>query len=151
MRQAGFCFVIRFFYIEVHSSLLLCMNKKFLKEYFSFSRREQNGILVLASIIILLILINLVISWLPDKKNIVDKEKMLEAIQDFDLINQKAKERYTVSDSLRDSTEEEISFKLFDFDPNHITKSELLKLGISEKTATTFINYLKNIRLSFEG
>lgn len=119
------------------------MNKKFLKEYFSFSRREQNGILVLALIIILLILINLVISWLPGKNSIVDKEKMQEAIQDFDLINQKSKERYAVLDSNRDSADVDIPFELFDFDPNHITKPELLKLGIPEKTATTFINYLE--------
>lgn len=116
------------------------MVKKFLKEYFSFSRREQNGILVLASIILILILVNLGISWLPENRN-PDTAEVQGVLEDFGRINRQKRDLNGSSDDVNESGGDESKRELFYFDPNQISEGELLKLGIHKKVVTTLLRY----------
>ncbi len=118
------------------------MVKKFLKEYFSFSRREQHGILVLSSIIVILILVNLLISWLPEKK-MNNAEEIREILHDFDLINEHTRNLPGNKDLIDKSTVHEAVHEMFYFDPNQASKQELMKLGMHEKVATTLLHYIE--------
>ncbi len=118
------------------------MISKFLKEYFSFSRREQNGILVLSSLILVLILVNLLISWLPVKR-MNNTEETREIQTDFDLINEHTRRLSGNQDIEEGAVDHEAAHELFNFDPNHSSKQELMKLGLDEKVATTLLHYVE--------
>lgn len=118
------------------------MINKFLKEYFSFSRREQNGILALSSLIVVLILVNLLISWLPVKR-INNTEEILEIRKEFDLINEHTRGLSHSQEKNENTAVYEAMHELFYFDPNRSSKQELMKLGMHEKVATTLLHYVE--------
>jgi len=118
------------------------MVKKFLKEYFSFSRREQYGILVLSSLIVILILVNLLISWLPEKR-MNNEEEIREIVKDFELINENTRNLSGNMDHKDKPAVHVSALELFYFDPNQASKQELMKLGMQEKVATTLLHYIE--------
>ena len=102
--------------------------KQFFKTQFYFNRKERNGIVVLLGI---LILINIAMAW---RKNSQPEVKFQD--QDFlDLIAQ-------AEDSLRIYKEQDrVIPVLFRFNPNEVSKKNLLRLGASERLANTILNY----------
>ena len=118
------------------------MPKKFFKEYFSFSRREQNGILVLSSVIGILILINISISLFPAKRLAVDTEDMRRAIEDFNRMNQNTMARDSIQRLSMDHGDLELSRNIRPFDPNRISLEDLLDFGIPDRVANTMHNYV---------
>lgn len=104
----------------------------FLKEYFIFSRGERNGITVLLIIIILLIFLPYAISLLREREEI-DFSQFQKEIKEFE-------ERQALAQELRHQQKPD-SFELFNFDPNEIEEDDWKKLGVSERTARTIINY----------
>jgi competence protein ComEA len=117
------------------------MIKKFLKEYFSFSRREQHGILILSSLIVILILVNLLIAWLPVKR-LHNAGEIREIMEDFDRINESNQNR---TDGIEERDEQAVHTaprELFYFDPNQTSRQDLMKLGLDEKVTTTWLHYL---------
>lgn len=115
------------------------MVRKLLKEYFSFSRREQNGILVLSSFIVVLVLVNLVLSWLPEKR-LHNAGNVKEIVKDFEMINGQTGDQ---SGSQESHTVSVSADTLFYFDPNLSSKEELMVLGMSEKVAITLLHYVE--------
>lgn len=104
------------------------MNNYF-KEWFSFSRSERNGLLVL--FVILVILISLKI-YFSSKDEIVeyDFEPYEAEIENFKQNN--SINTYNVFTNIEDSV------VLFDFDPNTVTVNEMEKLGFSSKNAQSW-------------
>lgn len=101
---------------------------RFLSAWFGFNRQQRNGLLVLCCLIFLLFILRLSIS------SLIKPEPILLA----DFSNVKLPQ-VNSSSALLDSTTEENN--LFVFDPNTVTKDQLIKLGFKDKTANTFINY----------
>ena len=98
--------------------------KNFFKEYFNFSKREQNGMLVL--FVILLVLIGLNVFFSVHKSNQkVDFSDFETEIDSF-LIYQQT--------HFDDS-------ELFAFDPNIASREDLLRLGLSPKSVNGIMNY----------
>ena len=118
------------------------MIKKSLKEYFSFSRREQNGILVLFSIVLVLVLVNIGLSWLPARKISNDAE-IKEVLEDFDQINTLTSNPDTDPDAVYGEKSYESNSELFYFDPNKASKEEWLKLGLHGKVLNTLLRYIE--------
>jgi competence protein ComEA len=119
--------------------------KKILIEYFSFTRKERVGFIV---IIILIVLVWFLPSFLqifsPEQKNIpgdtswiaaVKQLEKLPATREGDFENDNTKDRITASSS---SSKNE----LFYFDPNRLSSEGWKKLGIRDKTIQTIKNYL---------
>ncbi len=101
---------------------------RFLSAWFGFNKQQRNGLLVLCTIILFLFVIRLSIS------SFITPEPILFA----DFSNTKLPKLNSAT-AATDSASE--ANGLFIFDPNTVTKEQLVKLGLKEKTANTFINY----------
>lgn len=114
---------------------------QFLKEYFSFNKRERQGIFVLLSLIFIMIVINLLLPVFiitPDfdysefEEEIASFEK--SKTKYFDLINNVRKEKIILESNFQ-------QVELFEFDPNQLSAKEWEKLGLSKKQIKVIINY----------
>ncbi|MDY6801591.1 MAG: helix-hairpin-helix domain-containing protein [Bacteroidota bacterium] len=120
-----------------------------LKEYFSFTKKERNGIIVLLFLLVTLVIAEKCIDFSSDKeislmtedyrKKITEFEKSLEE----ESFKTKQKKNNQVYSSKKKAHENQwiIPDSLFYFDPNTVTERQLKKLGLSEKQISTFINY----------
>jgi competence protein ComEA len=122
------------------------MWKQFIKDYFSFSKKERKGIFILLTIIVTGVLIPLVYPMFSHSRQADNHEfeKQIEAL--------KTKQPDT-SNVLRHASGYQKDFKenklspsakaeLFDFDPNTASESDWKRLGISDRTVHTIMNYL---------
>ncbi len=101
---------------------------RFLSAWFGFNKQQRNGLLVLCTIVLLLFVLRLNISAF------IKSEPVLLA--DFSNVNlPESNSNLLVTDSSSDNN------TLFVFNPNTVSKDQLVKLGFKEKTANTFINY----------
>lgn len=113
------------------------------KDWFSFSRRERNGIIILLSLIIAesLVLFYLHYTENRNKPNIDFAQFQKEADKFFTSTGQQsmAEDRGSFSSI----AEEEFSpaHSLFYFDPNKVSESELKNLGLPDKIARRILNY----------
>ena len=98
--------------------------KIFFKEYFNFSKREQNGMLVLIVILLALIGANIFLSVHKSSQK-VDFSDFENEIDSF-LVYQQT--------HFDDS-------ELFAFDPNTASREDLLRLGLSPKSVNGIMNY----------
>lgn len=108
---------------------------KFFKEYFNLSNNEQRGVIALLLIIILVFIAPKLYTLFKSAEEIpADNTKILAQFN-------------TPQDSTEiDAFNEEIessasSQKLFPFNPNTVSKNQLIELGFTEKTASTLLNY----------
>lgn len=104
----------------------------FFKEYFTFSRGERNGILVLLFIIISLIALPSLIGLFRQQKEI-NFFRFQNDIAQF--------ERHQELARLKKTGHDTTAAELFVFDPNDITEADWRRLGVGEKTTRSIINY----------
>lgn len=109
-----------------------------LKEWFVFTRRDRNAAFVLLLITGLVIVLPYLV---PAKKMEIHIDKELQAELDEykqQQPNNFSSFNYSATDtSIRDTAKRE----LFVFDPNTLNEEGFIKLGLSQKTAHTLINY----------
>lgn len=122
------------------------MLKRFLKDYFSFTKKERTAVLIL---IFLITIIFLLPDIIPDNDPVVDEA----ALQTFklQLANLKAVNADTAAYNFDNEnaysgsepfTGNSATGELFYFDPNTLSFAGWQKLGIREKTIKTIQNYL---------
>lgn len=99
------------------------MLRRFLKDYFTFTRSQRNGLIVLISMIFILIMIRLIIPHIRQNK-IYDFSEFQDEISEFEK-------------SISDDTE----YNLFLFDPNTATSEELLNLGLNPRVVKNILKY----------
>lgn len=119
--------------------------KHFIKEYFTFNKRERNGIFVLLTIILLLILCLTFSDYFIPKKEIdfTAFEKDIDAFQ--------AAQKETINDSIDEQEHHyaENEYKIaspteaerFDFNPNNLPENDWKRLGLSDKQIRIIKNY----------
>ncbi|MBI5541818.1 MAG: helix-hairpin-helix domain-containing protein [Bacteroidia bacterium] len=106
------------------------------REYFTFTRSERNGILVLLFIIVVLI----VISQIADlffKREKVDYTSFETEINEFISVSNIRQSDSMISGSYSDT----IKADYFYFNPNTVSENDLQKLGFSLKLIKTFVNF----------
>ncbi|RLD59942.1 MAG: hypothetical protein DRJ01_10560 [Bacteroidetes bacterium] len=101
----------------------------FLKEYFSFSRSEKNGILFLLVIIIILIAF-------PKFLYLFQKEDVNYDYSEF------SKQIDELENSIKEKNKNSNKESLFYFDPNNTTKKQWKKLGLNQKQIKIINNYI---------
>jgi DNA uptake protein ComE-like DNA-binding protein len=126
------------------------MVKNLIRDYFTFSRKERNGMLVLIFIMTLMVV------WPPvarlfQKEQAPDFTAFKKTIDSFQMRLQSQSERDTnvamayLSDRDKSAAyheqSENKSSALFSFDPNTLDEDGWKKLGISERTIKTILNY----------
>jgi DNA uptake protein ComE-like DNA-binding protein len=101
--------------------------KQIIKEYFTFNKRERNGVFLLMLVIFLeLIYLNTSGYFIsPEQTDFSAFEKALEEL------NRKNEEH------------EIVNHEKFMFDPNEISEEDWLKLGLSKKQSGTILRYLE--------
>ncbi|MEZ4979063.1 MAG: helix-hairpin-helix domain-containing protein [Chitinophagales bacterium] len=104
---------------------------KFIQEYFSLSNSEQKGIIALT------ILIFIVLAASRISANLLYREEILEDNSAL-LSSFYSKENQEEQEA---NQAESLELSLFNFDPNTISKEDLILLGFSESNANTLINY----------
>jgi competence protein ComEA len=118
--------------------------KKFIKDYFAFSKSERNGIIVLLFLVCLLLLINGLLNYIH-KKEVVDFSAFENEIQEFE---KQMKVEIPIGQRIYDSWSEEDERidlpEIFPFDPNSTSREEWQKLGLTDKQINTVFNYLNS-------
>jgi len=105
------------------------MKFPFLRTYFSFSKREKNGLWVLLTILFVVVGINLLLPVIisTPEYDFTEWEQQVAAYQEK-----------------RDSVlREKNRLHPVPFDPNKVSRKELLAMGIAEKPASAWANYLR--------
>jgi competence protein ComEA len=118
------------------------MSKGFWKDYFSFSKKERIGVLILCSIIVVFVILPYFFS--PDfAKPVVDQRLQgeLTALQNGSTIKDTEGHNEPLSTGADTSKDTKAKLHLFYFDPNTLDENGWKKLGISDKTIHTIINY----------
>lgn len=107
------------------------MNKQ-LKDYFTFTRRELSGILVLLILIVAFAILPKFYGRLvkSEPMDVSGFEKQIEAFEFAQIQKKQTADKKAKKEP-----------QYFSFDPNTVTKNELLRLGFSDKQAHIFLNY----------
>lgn len=113
------------------------------KDYFTFSRGERNGIIILIILILILIFAPFIYRSFIKSSPISNSNSLSKADSFFASLSIKPDE--SIKNSINTIENEEIaaqkSIKYFSFDPNTITVEELVQLGLSVKQANVIERY----------
>lgn len=112
--------------------------KKWLNRYFDFSRREFNGLMVLITLILLVMVLPYAYDWIKPEEPITKEEQL--AVLKLSLAD---KERLGHSGRYRKHFDSPAKreYSLFVFDPNKIGQADWEKLGLSAKQALAILKY----------
>lgn len=111
--------------------------KKWLNNYFGFTKREYNALLALFGLIVVTMLTPYAYDFFFVREEVTTNFER-KAIQELNLIT--IKEQYK-NDFRRKRNEIPTKASLFKFDPNHIDIEGWQKLGFSVKQAQSILNY----------
>ena len=119
--------------------------KRFLKNYFSFNRRERNGALVLCFICLLLLTYLYYLSNRDSVKigNVADFEKEIAEFKKLQQSDKNTIEEYSRQNVVDFEKDKKVYVKaeLFEFDPNNLPDSDWRRLGFSDKQIKSIKNY----------
>ncbi|MBX2930695.1 MAG: helix-hairpin-helix domain-containing protein [Chitinophagaceae bacterium] len=110
------------------------MKQKLIKEYFTFSKKERNAVIILILIIIVSIVVPYFVNTLPQK---IEADKAL-----IDTITAIQQNKINPQKRNNTDTTTQVIAELFYFDPNTLDAEGWRKLGLSEKITKTIINYV---------
>jgi competence protein ComEA len=115
--------------------------KKFLREYFTFSRFERNAIVVIAMLVLAFLIYALVVPQIYFGNEEMDLSTVKSFISDYESEeNLDTIEGENVTDPLYDYSLNE--YELFYFDPNTASAEEWKQLGVKDYTIKTIQKYL---------
>lgn len=108
----------------------------FIRNFFGFSKAQTNGFLILLPLTFLIIFSNPIYRYFQATRPVdFSKEEQALASLKADFSNQ------PVSKNLKINPKSEMPSELFQFDPNTISESELLRLGFKPFLAKRLINF----------
>jgi competence protein ComEA len=110
--------------------------RKFLTDYFYYSRSERNGLVVLIALSAFFLLVPQLIKQFKKPVQDIDFREYEKAFLAFQ-ISENASNTEGVSASQQENS------TLFTFNPNEASFDDFVQLGLSEKIATTILNYRK--------
>lgn len=114
--------------------------KQFIRDYLTFNRRERNGILVLLSIVVLL-LVYLNISDNFQEQATTDFSKFEKEIEQFESSLQYSNDSLSEEDNKPTNNNIDAKAQHFHFDPNNLSESDWKRLGLTSKQVRTIKNY----------
>jgi DNA uptake protein ComE-like DNA-binding protein len=113
------------------------------KDYFYFTKRERNGIVVLTGLIVIIIITPFMYShFIPVKTYDLSEfdmkvEKYYEMLEDYRL----AKARIEKANETEKTTAPELILNLYTFDPNLASREDFIEMGLPERIASNIVNY----------
>lgn len=131
------------------------MLQKRFKEYFTFTKKERNGIVVLLFCLLVLITVRVYQKNKSYGEIVIMDEAFQKDIEEFESSLRLKKNKREKNNPL--TNQEKIAYETWEkpeeyfyFDPNLITKNELKILGFTQKQITTLLNYRKSGGQFFE-
>jgi competence protein ComEA len=120
--------------------------KKWLYTYFSFTKREFNGVMVLMVLTLIISAVPYIYDWaVPPQQNVPEE---IEALKKLMLLEaQRQRNNSYHKDWHPVVSEHRKSFpkpELFNFDPNTASGADWQRLGLSEKQAAVILRYTAN-------
>ncbi|MFN5183207.1 MAG: ComEA family DNA-binding protein [Bacteroidota bacterium] len=106
----------------------------FIRKYFTFNKRERNGLIFLLSVIFLLLISAVLIRSKESKIDITFESPIMDTLsveRENKFISSKNKKVISVNQNLH----------LFVFDPNTVTNDEAIQLGFTPKTTKVLLNF----------
>ncbi len=103
------------------------------KDFFYFTKTERNGLFLLASLCLILLLLPNLFSWISPPNPTLDFSAFEQEVK-TQLTKEKIK---TPIEQSKNGTSKQIT----PFDPNEISKEQLLSFGLAEKVVRNLINY----------
>lgn len=130
------------FLIWLPVTSLILMISKFLKEYFTFSKAEKNGTLVLVILILVALTGYILLPGIITSRTVdfTEFEKEIEAFEQA--LNSMEDGALTVKSSDKQAGNQN-NFQFFEFDPNDLSVDKWELLGLSDKTINTIGKYLR--------
>jgi len=116
--------------------------KNIIREYFTFNRRERNGVLILLSIILILILYLSCSDYFFSKEK-MDFSKFEKEISQFEVEQNQSGDSVSSGKNYFASgnAPETDNAERFQFDPNNLPEEDWKRLGLSDKQIHTIKNY----------
>lgn len=118
------------------------MIKKRFKEYFNFTKKERNGIIVLLFILVILLAVNLYVKNKTSGNIQLMSDDFQNEIEQFEK-SLEQKEKVLAKKDKNILKDVDVNLNLFEFDPNTITRDELKALGLNKRQISTILNYRK--------
>ena len=116
------------------------MLKNFLKDYFLYSRRERNGIIILLAIILIIIIAYLLLPFVNINKEFNYKEYESK-LKDFEKSLKPLNKQKLYDVKENSGIDYKNQPELFGFNPNTANRTDLKKLGFSEHVIRNIIKY----------
>lgn len=123
------------------------MDKRWIDEYFSFTKKERTAVLTL---LFLILLVGVLPALIPKKINKPDKAVMLQFEQELGRLKPILKDSFHSSGYTKSASAYSPAYHPttppaipFYFDPNTLSAEGWMKLGVKEKTARTIQHYLE--------
>lgn len=129
--------------------------RQIIRDYFTFSRSERNGVIILLILIFLLAVANKLIFYFETPARIdlalLDSAKQELALYSDSITQMPSKQTFTAysanqeedgDDHVRQSDVRSSNPELFSFDPNKATDDDFHRLGFSEKQITSIRKYM---------
>ncbi len=114
--------------------------KSILKEYFTFNRRERNGIL---SLLLILIAIQIARVIILNQDGPEIQIKLLEqAVSEVESQSIDRRTNHTIATKKNNIPAIKAKIDYFNFDPNTISKEQWMRLGLSGKQAKVVLKYV---------
>ncbi|MDI1355402.1 MAG: helix-hairpin-helix domain-containing protein [bacterium] len=113
------------------------MPGNFVNNYFGFNKQQRSGLLVLCGISFVLLVIRITYPFFIEPDAIILKDL---AVYETKLASLETNSNAAVFHKGEPSTTS-APRTLFTFDPNHVSREQLLQLGFKEKTAGIFIKF----------
>ena len=125
------------------------MYKRWIDDYFSFTKKERHAVLVLVFLILFTTVLPVL---LPQRSNKIDEAALTQFQQELGQLKPLLKDsfqkagygnRFPSSDLYSKNHLSNPAPTLFNFDPNTLSAAGWMKLGVREKTAQTIRHYLE--------
>ena len=114
--------------------------KIWLNNYFGFTKREYNGLLVLIVTLFIVSVMPYVYELFYTSKNVISATEQV-SLNKLIIVNKQQKSNYINTRTQIEDKEASNPSILFKFDPNQINLEQWQKLGLSAKQAQSIINY----------
>jgi competence protein ComEA len=117
--------------------------KQIIRDYLTFNKRERNGVFILISIIVLLVIyLNVSDKFMTiEKKDLSRFQLEIDSLNTFIKSNSKADLPSEENSDFEPAPEKAVKTERFNFNPNGLPAATWAKLGLSEKQIRTIKNY----------
>ena len=111
--------------------------RRLAQQLFGFSKTEANGFLILIVVVILAIVVPIVSRWIAYQDPYLPEEDQRE-LDSLVQVLEARRDSASLTSVYPDSS---ITYRLQHFDPNQVTRQELMEFGLSKEVANRWLKY----------